>query len=190
MSNPEQLLASPENNLEAIGEAARNRSEQLQNQETSVETSPESVERQVERARAEALEVAISVEAGGAEKDKKPATSAPRQKRSSPISREESFNRTMSDVQRELDDASRTFSKVIHNKNVEVASEAIGRTIARPRAIAAGSFMALVLTFALYMIAKFYGYQLSGFETIGAFIFGWCLGLIYDFLRNLITGKR
>lgn len=192
MSTPEQLLASPENNLEAIGEAARSRSEQLRGQEFSGELSPESAEKQAEHARAEAMEAAVSVEKGGAERSKQAEPTAPaaRQRPASKSNREASFKRTMNDVQHELNPSSRTFSKIIHNRAIETTSEVIGSTIARPSAIAAGSFAALVLTFALYMLAKYYGYPLSGFETIGAFVAGWILGLIYDFLKMLITGRR
>ena len=191
MSSPEILPANPESNLEAIGEAAKNRSEVLRSAESSVESSPESAESQAEKARIEALESAVSVEAGGTENDK-PAEPTTRIKRgpATRSNKEASFKRTMEDVQHELSGPSRTFSKAIHNKAIEATSDALGRTLMRPSAVLAGSLMALVLTFALYMIAKFYGYPLSGFETIGAFAAGWILGFVYDFLRTLLTGKR
>jgi hypothetical protein len=34
------------------------------------------------------------------------------------------------------------------------------------------------------------GYPLSGTETIATFIGGWGLGLIFDFFKVMITGKR
>lgn len=190
MSSPERLVGSPENNLEAIGEAAKNRSEELRGMEYGPESGQESAERQAEKARIEALESAVSVESGGIERGKgEPKTPAPRT-RSSKSGREANFKRTMDDVQHELNVPSRTFSKVIHNRAVEVASEGIGKTIARPSAIISGALIALVATFALYLIAKFYGYPLSGFETIGAFIIGWILGLTYDFAKIIFTGKK
>ena len=57
-------------------------------------------------------------------------------------------------------------------------------------AILAGSFSAFVCVTAVYVIAKNYGYPLSGFETIAAFIIGWILGQAFDFMRTMITGKR
>lgn len=190
MANPEHLPASPENNLEAIGEAARNRSEELRSIESGVELSPESAEQQAEKARAEALEAAVSVEAGGAEKNHhaEPAAAIKRAP-ASKARKDASFNRTMTDVQHELTGTSRSFSKIIHHKTIEATSEAVGRTIARPSAIVAGSSVALVFTFAVYMIAKFYGYPLSGFETIGAFVIGWMIGIFYDFGKKLIYGS-
>jgi hypothetical protein len=43
---------------------------------------------------------------------------------------------------------------------------------------------------ALYVFAKTLGFTLSGFETIGAFVIGWIIGILFDFLRAMITGKQ
>jgi hypothetical protein len=40
------------------------------------------------------------------------------------------------------------------------------------------------------LVAKHYGYRLSGFEAIGAFIAGWLVGILYDFFKVMITGKK
>jgi hypothetical protein len=96
----------------------------------------------------------------------------------------------MKDVQRELSPGSRAFSKVIHNPIVEKTSEVVGGTVARPNAVLAGAISAFILTLAVYVIARTIGYTLSGFETIAAFIIGWVIGIIYDYLRLIITGKK
>ena len=95
----------------------------------------------------------------------------------------------MKDVQAELTPASRTFSKVIHNKAVEKTSDVVGSTLARPNAILAGAVVAFIATLGVYLIAKNVGYTLSGFETIAAFIVGWVIGIVFDYLRVLVTGK-
>ncbi|MCY1362229.1 hypothetical protein D9M69_489340 [compost metagenome] len=96
----------------------------------------------------------------------------------------------MKKVQAELSGPSRMFSKVIHNKTIEKASDVAGATIARPNAIASGAIAAFLATLAIYYVAKNVGYQLSGFETIGAFVAGWIIGLLFDYFRIMITGKR
>ena len=96
----------------------------------------------------------------------------------------------MKQVQQEMSTPSRTFSKFIHNKAVEKTSDALGATIARPNAILAGAFVAFIATIVTYYIAKNIGYRLSGFETIGAFIVGWTIGILFDYFRVMITGKR
>jgi hypothetical protein len=49
---------------------------------------------------------------------------------------------------------------------------------------------AFIFTLAVYLIAKNIGYKLSGFETILAFCTGWIVGILYDDLRLIITGKK
>jgi Ca2+-dependent lipid-binding protein len=100
-----------------------------------------------------------------------------------------SFKKEMSNAQSHMSTPSRAFSKLIHAKPVEKASEAVGATVARPNALLAGSITAFLLTSGLYFWAKHVGYPLSGFETIGAFIIGWLVGIIFDFARIMITGK-
>lgn len=100
------------------------------------------------------------------------------------------YREIMSETQSQLSPASRTFSKIIHNPVIEKVSETVGKTVARPNAILAGSVSAFIIVLATYLVARYFGYQLSGFETIGAFIFGWILGIGFDFLKIMITGRR
>jgi hypothetical protein len=93
-------------------------------------------------------------------------------------------------VQNEMSAPARAFSKVIHNPAVERISDAVGSTVARPDAILSGSACACIVVLGLYLFAKYYGFSLTGFETIGAFIAGWSLGIVFDFLRRLFAGKR
>lgn len=101
-----------------------------------------------------------------------------------------SFKREMSSARSHMSTPSRAFSKLIHIKPIEKASEAVGTTIARPNALLAGSVAAFLLTSGIYFWAKHIGYPLSGFETIGAFIIGWLIGITFDFTRIMITGKN
>lgn len=163
--------------------------------ERNVEASDiENGEKTESKARHEALKEAVSVEAGSAElKAKESPAAAPANRRHGVISKKErnaSYKHQLDRVQAELPVTKRTFSKVIHNPVVEKTSDAVGATIARPNAILAGSMTAFFLVLAVYLIAKHLGYQLSGFETIGAFIVGWILGILYDFFRVMITGKK
>jgi hypothetical protein len=104
--------------------------------------------------------------------------------------REASFNATMQEVRTHMSPASRTFSKVIHNKTVEKVSDVAGNTVARPNAILSGAIVAFALTLGVYLVARNMGYPLSGFETIGAFAVGWILGVTYDFLKVMVTGRK
>lgn len=104
--------------------------------------------------------------------------------------RKAAFSKTMKDAQAQMSAPSRTFSKVIHTPAVEKTSEVVGATVARPNALLAGSISAFVLTLIVYMVAKYFGYPLTGTESIAAFIIGWVLGITFDYLRVMITGKR
>ncbi len=191
-NTPEQLNNGHESGLESQ-EAAAEQLEKLSNTlERTGEHSPESGEKSAERARVEALENAISVEAGGKEKgvDSRDSSPAVRRGSISKSQKDDSYKRTMKQVQTELSPSSRAFSKIIHTKAIEKTSEVIGSTIARPNAMLAGAVSAFILTLGVYVMAKTLGYQLSGFETIGAFIIGWLLGITYDYLHVLITGKK
>lgn len=144
-------------------------------------------------ARKEALKEAISVERGSAEKKAKEPAGSPAKRRHGVVSkkeREASYKHHMKQLQSELTPAQRTFSRFIHNPVVEKTSEVVGSTVARPNAILAGAIVAFFLVLAVYVVSKFYGYTLSGFETIGAFIAGWILGILYDFFKVMITGKK
>jgi len=191
MSSPEQEKG-PENNIETPKVSAEQYEKSTELAERKAETV-ESGEKSEEKARVEALESAISVEAGGAEKGKKKPKEGPTARRKGTISKKErdaSYKKHMKHVQEELPAPQRAFSKIIHAPIVEKASEFLGATIARPNAILAGAVVAFFLVLAVYLIAKNLGYVLSGFETIGAFIVGWILGLIYDYFSVMITGKK
>lgn len=183
-----------QNNQERGNETQKTAAEQLEklskSPEASVELSPRDVEARAEKARVEALETAISVESGGKEKESKAPSSSPRRGPINKSQRDKSYKHTMKQVQNELPAVSRAFSKVIHNKTIEKTSEVLGDTIARPNAILAGAFSAFILTLLTYTVAKTIGYALSGFETIAAFIVGWLIGIVYDYMRVLFTGKK
>jgi hypothetical protein len=190
MNSPEQLPSSAERNVE-VSKHADERLEQLKsNVENAVERGGESQERKAERAQIEANELAISKERGGAEKDRREPVQAPRRKGAiSRKEREQSFKRHMNRVQDHMSAPSRAFSKVIHNKVIEQTSDMVGSTVARPDAILSGAVAAFILTLGVYVVAKTLGFALSGFETIGAFAFGWILGTLYDYIKTLATGK-
>lgn len=189
--NSEQLKNSPEQSVETHQPIENHIEKADRQQESTPELSPRDLELKAERAKIEALETAISVEVGGKEKDKVSNSSA--SIRRGPIGKKqqnESFTHTMSHIQNELSVGSRTFSKIIHNKAVEGATNALGNTIARPNAILAGAIVAFILTLLTYVVAKTIGYALSGFETIAAFIIGWLIGILYDYFKVMFTGKK
>jgi len=184
-SSPEKQELSPERI-----EAQKNIESALE--KNAEKSKIENGEQAVENAKIEALKEAISVEKGSAEKKKK-ETPAAAPRRHGVVSKKEatvSYKKHMKKLQEELPPVQRGFSKLIHNPAVEKTSEVVGSTVARPNAILAGAVVAFFAVLIVYLTAKHFGYILSGFETIGAFIVGWVLGVLYDFLRVMITGKK
>ncbi len=104
--------------------------------------------------------------------------------------REASFEQTMEEVRYDLPRSTRGFSRFIHTPTIERLSEVLGNTIARPDALLAGGISAFVVVLGLYLYAKYAGFSLQGSETIVAFIIGWLLGVLFDFFKTMITGKR
>lgn len=187
MNSPEQLRGS-ESTVEAQN-AAGERSEQLKNRLEKVgELSPEAKAEKLDSARKETKEV-FAREAGKEHKGADPG-SAGAVRRVTKHERKASYKKTMSAIRLEMSAPSRAFSKVIHAPFVEKSSDVLGSSLARPNAILAGSFTALVLVTGVYVIARTFGYRLSGFETIGAFVLGWVIGILFDYVKVMATGKR
>ena len=101
-----------------------------------------------------------------------------------------SFKSQMQNVQADLGPGSRLISRLIHVKPIEKMSDIASSTIARPNAMLYGSIAAFVTITILYFVARYYGYKLSGFETIAAFCIGWLLGILYDYLSTLFRGRK
>lgn len=143
-----------------------------------------------ERASREALEQARSYEDEKDYRDlasehKKHGLRMPGKKQS-----DSAYDNIMNEVRGHLSPSSKAFSKFIHAPAVESASEAIGSTVARPNAILAGGLSAFAFSLIVYVVARHYGYALSGTESIAAFAVGWIFGIVFDYLRILITGKK
>lgn len=96
----------------------------------------------------------------------------------------QSYKSQIKNVQSELGPGSKLVSKIIHLPFIEKTSDFLGSTLARPKALLYGSVTAFVTITVLYILARYFGYRLSGFETIGAFIIGWLIGTVVDYLSS------
>ena len=187
MGNPEVIKPSGEHGIEAR-DAAGEQLKKLQEQMERKSENPENQGEQLDSARRD-TEAAFSRESGkesrtGGEPTASGVGHATKRQR------KDSYTTTMKQIQSEMSTSSRTFSKFIHNPSVEKLSDAVGASVARPNAVLAGSMAATFLTLFVFLVAKQYGYRLSGFETIGTFFVGWSVGLIYDYARMMAIGRR
>lgn len=187
MGNPEVIKPSGEHGVEArdaAGEQLKKLQEQMERKSETGENQGE----QLESARRD-TEAAFSRESGKESRSGGEPT-ASGVGHATKRQRKDSYATTMKQIQSEMNSSSRTFSKFIHNPSVEKLSDAVGASVARPNAVLAGSMAATFLTLFVFLVAKQYGYRLSGFETIGTFFVGWLLGLIYDYARMMAAGRR
>jgi hypothetical protein len=188
MSSHEREPKNPEYRIdvEKIKEAGAEREKELH--ERLKERGERSHEESVETAHERALELAKEKES--TQEQERPSSPAERRGPIGKKERDVAFQSTMKEVRSQMSAPSRVFSKFIHNKAVEKTSEAVGSTVARPNALLTGAIFAFILTLAVYLVAKNLGYPLSGFETIAAFIFGWILGILFDFVKLMATGRK
>lgn len=174
--------------VEEFGEIAHERREAIRNAVERAERKqkPHRSEREV---LAEARELAKEVE----DTNKKNEASSRTEKRRGPITKRQrnaSFKAQMNYAASEMSLAERLTSKVIHAKFIEKTADVAGATIARPNAMLSGSIAAFIGITLLYFIAKYYGFRLSGFETLGAFVAGWIVGVLYDYFSVMIRGRK
>lgn len=141
-------------------------------------------------ARHEALDAAKTIEQETKKEKVSPAEKRRDTGRPTKRAVKASYQKKLNHIQSELPIGSRVFSKVIHNPVVERISDAVGETVARPNAVLSAAIFAFVLTALVYLVARHFGYPLSGFETIAAAIIGWILGILFDFVRIMVTGKK
>lgn len=179
MSSPEVYNGGPKG--PEIDNAAEQSAEKLKQQmENAGEKSPDRTGEKVDAGKE--VEAAFSKEAGRERKSGGEPSGSPRSmSRVTKAQKKSKYKQTMKQTQSHLSAPSKAFSKAIHNPTVEKTSDAVGATIARPNAILFASVSAFILVGLLYLVAKYYGYQLSGFETMAAFIIGWILGLLFDY---------
>jgi hypothetical protein len=180
-----------------VGERLEVGQEQLDNQREALknklerERQPDNRAERLESAKNELAEQFKGERQGNVAHQPKQVTRAKTPvKKATKAAKKAAFKKTMHTIQKEMNPAERTFSKVLHNPVVERTSEVAGKTVARPAALLAGSLTALILVAAVYMVAKHYGYVLSGSEWIATFVIGWAIGLIIDWVRVALLGRR
>lgn len=104
--------------------------------------------------------------------------------------RQSAFDRTMDQVYTYTNPVHRQASRYFHLHINERAFDILGSTLARPLPLIIGSITAITVVTALYIPAKQLGYSLAGSEPLFAFGLGWLAGMIVDYMRLLIRGKR
>lgn len=104
--------------------------------------------------------------------------------------KEMAFSRALTRARKKLSVPSRAFSKFAHIPAVDKASEAIGKTIARPAGMLWGSVLAFIGASALLWITKHYGYEYNYLMLIVLFGGGLILGNVAEFAWRAVKATR
>lgn len=160
--------------------------------ETGAETVPHSAElvnedqehakqaEKLDQARAEArTEAKLGAELGSLGAEKSAPVSAHRSTQKKAL-----YRQTLKAAQAQLPRSSRTFSRLIHARGVEAASEALARTVLRPVPLLSAGLVAFVVSTVIYIIGRYQGYGLiGGGWWLVSLASGYSLGLLYDLAR-------
>lgn len=100
------------------------------------------------------------------------------------------YTHTMQSLQRHLNPVSRTFSHVIHNTAVEKTSEALESTVMRPSVVTGALWSAAIVGLGFYLVARHYGYALSGSEMLVSLLVGGVIGGLMETAARAVRGHR
>lgn len=100
------------------------------------------------------------------------------------------YKHTMSSLRQRLTPASRRISDFIHSPAIERTSEALERTVMRPSVTLGATSTALLVGTILYVMARHYGFPLSGSEILLAMLVGGIFGAITELLFKPFTRRR
>ncbi len=188
MNSPERI--NPSEVKIGASEAAAEQAEKLRKLEASSEKSPEkSAEHVAADARKETESIFAKERSSERAHGGEPTASATAIRKITKREKQRVYKQTLKRAQSEMKAPARIFSKVIHSPIVEKTSDVVGNTIARPNALLGGGVMAFIAISILYTIGQMYGYRLSGFEMIGAYVLGWIAGIVLDYFRVMASGK-
>ena len=98
----------------------------------------------------------------------------------------DSVPRAYTQARKQLKPIEQKFSKFIHNPKVEAISEVTGSTVARPSGLLWGSVFSFLTTSSFYIISLIFGYEYNAFVAIAAFVGGFSLGLLLEFLNRKV----
>jgi len=103
--------------------------------------------------------------------------------------KEVQFSRAMTRVRKKLSVPSRAFSRVIHVSAIDKSSELIGKTVARPSGMLAGSLVAFIGTSILLWVTKYNGYEYNYLLVVILFVGGMIIGNVGEILWRLLRKK-
>ena len=90
------------------------------------------------------------------------------------------LQRTLRNVQKELNPYERLFSKFLHNTVVEQLSEASAKTLARPLGLLFGGTASFVISLAVLLLCRYFGYEYNYLIGLLSFPVGFAIGIAIE----------
>lgn len=104
--------------------------------------------------------------------------------------KQQTWNRGITRIRKQLSAPSRAFSKVIHQPVVDSVSRVSEKTVARPSGLLTGAICAFIGSSAFLWIARHYGFTYNYFLFILFFAGGFVVGLVIEALMSLLRKSK
>lgn len=104
--------------------------------------------------------------------------------------KQQTLQRTLRRIRKQLSAPDRAFSKVIHQPVVDSISQITGKTIARPSGLLGGSICAFIGSSAFLWMAKYYGFNYNYLMFALLFVAGFAVGMILELLILAFRRKQ
>jgi hypothetical protein len=105
------------------------------------------------------------------------------------ILKSDAYDSILNDIRRDLSKPEQLFSRLIHAKGMDKLNDILVKTIARPSALFIGGLVTLIVTITTYSIARVYGYHYNYLLFLYAFVAGYILEIVAEFIFNLLIAK-
>ena len=183
--SPERQPLTPENGEQSRAELEKLAGERLEELKSGPETGAESGAERAEAAR-EAIQKHETAPEPAPQVEAQPTAPGFVARLDAAVN----YTHTVQSLQRRLGPASRRFSQVIHTPAVERASEALETTVMRPSVVSGGLWSAAIVGLGFYLVARHYGYALSGTEMLVALVVGGVIGYLVELVTRKLRPKR
>ncbi len=102
----------------------------------------------------------------------------------------DTYKKTLKQVRKHLSAPDRVLSRFVHTPAVEVTSQALGKTVARPSSFFGGSLGALLGSVVLVVLARRNGFEYNYAAFFFLFIGGFIVGSIIELLFRLLFRRK
>lgn len=104
--------------------------------------------------------------------------------------KQDAYKQTLARTRKKLTKSDKTFSKIVHQKNIESISEVAANTVANPSGILGGGIVAFFGSSIVLFISRKIGFEVPPSIFIALFIVGFIVGFIIEKLLFKFVFKK